>query len=368
MAVQQTIAMKGGGYYARRTQSASRMIDSQEARFLEVLHETEADGDRPFVIADYGAADGGTSLGLLRRGIAAQRARAPRRPVSVVYTDLPEADFAFLFRMLSGGEDGFDSYLDGHDVTASACGISFHRPVLPRESVDLAFSANAMHWLSEPVPIIKGHVHSVGAVGATLEHLRAQGLTDWRRLLTLRGRELRPGGRMMLLTFARTEDGRHLGKNDSDGIFDTLNALWTEMCADGLITENECANTNFAQYYMTLSEVRQPFAEPDASGTGPGHDLVLQECSLHHFPCIYRRQFERDGDAGAFADAFVPNVRSWSERTFLNGVSPTRPAGQRAALVDELYRRYADRVRAHPDRHHMDYIFARVVCRKNAVA
>jgi len=360
MASQQLIAMKGHGYYARNTEGAARMISSQKDIFIDLLCRTPAVGAGAFVIADYGAADGGTSLDLIGDAVAAQRAREPLRPVHVIYTDLPSADFGFLFRTLAGQEDGFASYLSGHAVTASACGISFHEAILPPESVDLAFSANAMHWLRDPVPVIQNHVHSVGAEGSVLKQLSAQGLADWRRLLLLRGQELRSGGHLMILTFIRSEDGFHLGKTpSSDGIFDTLNSIWAEMRNNGLITGNEYANTNFAQYYMTLSEVRQPFEADEAPG-----GLTLLDCDACRFSCMYRSRYDRDGDAETFAATFVPNVRSWSERTFLNGLSSSRPEAERLALVDELYHRYANRVRAHPERHHMDYYFARVICRK----
>lgn len=356
------ISMKGEGFYATMTVGAQRMIESESSAMM-TLHETTLDAsDRPYVVADYGAADGGTSINLITDIVKAQRNRNPDTPVSVYYTDLPGADYGFMFSMLSGLVDGYPSYLSDPDINAFASGISFHMPILPKESVDLGFSANAMHWLSANPPVIENHIHSTGATGSALEKLRAQGIADWAKILQHRGRELKPGGKMMLLNFAWGEDGSHLGKHNSDGIFHTLNVLWSSMIADGLITSEEYANTNFAQYYKTEEEFRRPFEDPTYSGNLNG--LQLESSELKIFPCIYQSKYKDDGNVDEFVAAFVPNVRSWSERTFINGLADTRSSEEKMTVIDELYNRYANTIKDNPDRHNMDYVYSKVIVGK----
>ena len=101
---------------------------------------------RPFHIADYGAADGGTSMDLHRATITALRARVPRRAVCITYTDLPRNDYSALFTTANGGRRGVTSYRDEHDaVFVYAAGTSFFEPIFPPGSVDFGFSATAMH-------------------------------------------------------------------------------------------------------------------------------------------------------------------------------------------------------------------------------
>lgn len=356
------ISMKGAGFYATMTVGAQRMIESETETFLSLHAQTQTPTDGPYVVADYGAADGGTSINLITDVVKAQRSRAPDTPVSVYYTDLPGADYNFMFNMLSGLVEEYPTYRSHPDINAFASGISFHMPILPRQSVDIGFSANAMHWLSVSPPQIPDHVHSVGASGDVLGTLRAQGIEDWAKILKHRSRELKPGGKMLFLNFALAEDGSHLGKHNSDGIFHTLNQIWLAMTDDGILTPGEYLNTNYAQYYKTEEEFRTPFENPQFNAEL--NDLVLESSKIKVFRCIYQSAFQKSGDADSFAHTFVPNVRSWSERTFLNGLKSDRAPDERMQIVDELFDRYAEIVRNNPTRHNMDYVYNKMIVSK----
>ncbi len=80
------------------------VIDKVGDLVVEVIGRmpTIADG-QPFSIADFGAADGGTSIDLMRRMVEAIRVREPDRQIhTITYTDLPHNDFAALFRLTQG--------------------------------------------------------------------------------------------------------------------------------------------------------------------------------------------------------------------------------------------------------------------------
>ncbi|MDH3376181.1 MAG: hypothetical protein OEQ39_04335 [Gammaproteobacteria bacterium] len=121
-----TIAMKGGGYYSEHTRGAKDVIDNTAVLALDALSSMSIEeSNRPFAIADYGAADGGTSVDLIRQLIGAIRSRAPGRPVNVVNTDLPGNDYSSVFRMTQGQHEGVRSYLeDFDDVYVMAAGTS----------------------------------------------------------------------------------------------------------------------------------------------------------------------------------------------------------------------------------------------------
>ena len=87
-----------------------------------------------------------------RRVLAHQRAREPGRPIEIVYADLPRNDFSQLFRMIHGQTDTASYYGQIPDVYPFASGTSFHQAIFPRESLDLAFSATASHYISK-VPV-----------------------------------------------------------------------------------------------------------------------------------------------------------------------------------------------------------------------
>src|SRR4051812_39718184 len=76
------IRMRGAGYYGAH--QPSLIIDRALPLILEALDALDpASSGTVFAIADFGAADGGTSIGLLRALLTELRARAPGRPVTL---------------------------------------------------------------------------------------------------------------------------------------------------------------------------------------------------------------------------------------------------------------------------------------------
>ena len=150
-----TLSMKGGGYYSQRTRGAKDVIDNAAGMLLEAADAIAPPNEgHPIVLADFGAADGGTSESALRKCIEKIRARFPDVQIQVIYTDLPSNDFSALFKNLLGfGSLTPNTYLtDLEGVYVSASGIGFHKQLLPDASLDIGFSATAMHYGTPPAP------------------------------------------------------------------------------------------------------------------------------------------------------------------------------------------------------------------------
>ena len=97
-----------------------------------------------------------------RRVLAHQRAREPARPIEIVYTDLPRNDFSQLFRTDPRSDRHEELLRRDHGVYPFASGTSFHEGIFPDDSLDLAFSATASHYISKVPGNISNHVHMVG--------------------------------------------------------------------------------------------------------------------------------------------------------------------------------------------------------------
>jgi hypothetical protein len=311
-----------------------------------------------------GAADGGTSLELWRAVLGHVRRQAPERAIEMVYTDLPKNDFSQLFRLIHGQTE-MRSYLkDIPNTYVLASGTSFHESILPPATLDLGFSATATHYISQTPAGISTHVHMVGAHGAEREAYLEQGRRDWDRFLLARARELKAGGRLCLLNFGIDEEGRYLGHTGGVSMFDTFNRLWRGMAEDGHITREEYDATSFPQVYRTIEEFTAPLMDCRHRVRQAG--LRLEHVESRHTRCPYARDFESHRDAARFAAEYIPTLRSWSEPTFANGLSPLRPPAERQALLDDLYDRYRQAVAAAPEGHGMDYIHIFLVCRKDS--
>ena len=349
-----TIRMRGAGYYSAHTTGAKLVIDRATPLALAAIRAMDLSGAAPFAIADFGAADGGTSLGLHRAVLTELRRRAPDRALTLTHTDLPHNDFATVFQLVQGRLDGREG-LGVPGVFSFASGTSFYDPIFPPGTLALGFSATAMHWLSRlPAPIAEA-VHAVFATGATQAAFREQAAADWQRILLLRAAELAPGGALVFANFSTDEAGRYLGATGGRNMHACFGAHWRALHAAGAITEAEVARATFPQYYRSVAEFRAPFE--DAAGPVRQAGLRLEECFTLVTPCPYAARFAAgEWTAAEFARAYVPTLRSWSESTFLGALDPARPAADRQALIDRFYAAYEADVAADPAGHGMDYV------------
>lgn len=355
-----TVAMKGGGYYSQRTRGAKDVIDRATPMLLEAAASIpEPPAGQPLQIADFGCADGGTSKAAIFATIEALRARFPDRQVLVTYTDLPSNDYSQLFKNLLGltGDPGHNYLGEIEGVFAHACGVGFHRQLIPDATLDIGFSATAMHYLSEKPMEISDHVHMVGASGAVLEAYAAKAAEDWQAILLARARELRPGGRLVLMNFGKDEAGRYLGFTDGVNMFDTFDRHWRAMAQVGLIGAAEYVAASFSQFYRTREEFSAPLLDPASPVYRAGLRLIGAHTGITR--CPYRAAFDAaEGAMSArdFAVSYIPTLRSWSETVFATALDAARPAAERAELVDAFYQRYEDEVAADPAGHAMDYV------------
>ena len=355
-----TVSMKGGGYYSQRTRGAKDVIDNAVGMLEDAVSALPArEGEHSIQIADYGAADGGTSKHAIYRTISALRDRYPHHQITVTYSDLPGNDYSTLFRNVTGvNDDDGNNYLKDFDnVFVYTCGTGFHSQLMPDQTLDIGFSATAMHYISEKPCQIPNHVHMVGASGDALDAFSLQARDDWNRILLSRSAELKPGGRLVFMNFGIDEDGCYLGNTGGINMFNTFSEIWCGLHEEGLITGDELADATFSQFYRTREEFCAPLVEPSSGVYQSGLRLVSAHTGV--VKCPYRAAYEAAGEAMSaqeFAVSYIPTLRSWSETVFATALDTARPEDERATLVDLFYQRYEDRVAADPIGHAMDYV------------
>jgi hypothetical protein len=349
------VTMWSGGDYSTATKGAKDVIDGATPLVLEAIRRMPNTGTSSlFTLTDMGCADGGTSIDLVRQAIGAVRARWPQRPITVVYNDQPRNDFNSLFHHIHGLTP-IPTYLDEtEDVYVLASATSFYRPILPIGTLNLGFSATAMHWLSRKPCDLSNHVQAVGAEGAELAAFAEQGRSDWQTILLNRARELMSGGRLVLVNFGKDEAGRYLGNTGGVNMFDTFNSLWQCFAAEGTISADEYLRMTLPQYYKTVEEFTQPLT--DTANLVYRAGLRLEECETRVVSCPFAAEFRKHRDATRFAREYLPTLRSWTESTFFAALSPNRPLAERRAIIDSYYGAYESAVRENPEGHGMDFV------------
>ena len=357
------ITMSGGGLYSLATIGARHVIDAATPMVVDAINnlplQTFADG---FTFSDMGTADAGTSLSMIGHAIDAVAARAPNAPVNVVYSDQPRNDFNALIANVYG-LGPFETYLDHHDnIFPLVSGTTFYKQIVPDASLNIGFSATAMHWLSNKVCNISNHVQAVGAEGDELAAFRDQAHADWRQILLHRAHELKPGGKLVLINFARDEQGRYLGNTGGINMFDTFNQIWQGFLQQDRITRDEYENMTLPQYYNTVEEFSAPLQNQDEAVYQAG--LRLDHIDTRIVSCPYAESFAEHGDAARFAEEYIPTIRSWNESIFFNALADERPLEERRQIIEDYYGTYRDLVSANPAGHGMDYVHAYTVISK----
>ena len=97
---QDVLAMRGSGYYSRRTIGAKIAIDNMLPLMEKALKEIPK---QPILrMADFGSADGGTSQEMWNNLISKIRNSKDDRQIEILYTDLASNDFSTLFKTMQG--------------------------------------------------------------------------------------------------------------------------------------------------------------------------------------------------------------------------------------------------------------------------
>ena len=354
-----TVAMKGGGYYSESTRGAKDVIDKASGLLLDAAKEIAPPPHGQAVqIADMGAADGGTSKETVYNLVRELKKSWPEKQIVVTYTDLPSNDYSQLFKNMAGMTDTpeFTYAREFKGVFVHGSGTSFHQQILPNDSLNIGFSATAMHWISDRPCMIENHVHMVGAEGQTRERFAAQAAADWERILLARAAEMSVGSRFIFMNFCIDEEGRYLGNTGGVNMFDTFHELWKKMRDEGQITNEEYKAATFPQFYRTPVEFAAPMEDKDSAVYQAG--LRVKSSFTGVVDCPYRRTFDSRSDMTnrEYAISLIPTMRSWSETVFRTALNDDRSDEEKSAIVNAFYQSYEDLVADNPDGHAMDYV------------
>lgn len=295
---------------------------------------------QPIVIADYGAATGHNSLLPIAAAITKLRDRTrSEHAVLVAHTDVPDNDFTALFRTL---DEDPDSYLRRDRATfASAIGRSFYSQILPSNSVTLGWSSWACQWLSRvPGPVVD-HVQVAYSNDAEIkaEYAR-QAAHDWHEFVAYRGRELGPGGRLVVLTMAIDEDGRFGYEALLTAVVEALGAL----CADGLLTDDELRGISLPVVGRSTEEFLAPFAPRDRF-----ESLTVEHVEVFHAEDRFWAQYLLDQDATAFGTRWAAFARMTVLPTMAATLGDGAVDPRRGEFLDRLETDVAARVAASPE-------------------
>jgi hypothetical protein len=332
--------MEGNGAYNKHAKLPAAGAAMAMPLLEKAVQGVQLDAsDQPVVIADYGSSQGKNSMAPMRAAIRGLRKRiAPRRPISVYHIDQPANDFKSLFEVLDADPDRYVA--EGPNVFPAAIGRSFYENVLPPNSVHLGWSSYAVVWLSRVPALIPGHFMYMRSTGMVRAEFDRQGAQDWEAFLSLRARELRSGGRLVVVLPALGDDG----STGLEPLFDGANEVLGEMVADGAITFEERSRMTLPSYPRRKRDLLAPFEK-----NGKFQRLSVEDFDMSDMAEPAWTDYQRDGDKEAFAtkhalffrSAFLPSLASALVRVRAGDATAVGAFGDQ--LEQRLKRRLAGR-------------------------
>ncbi len=351
--------MEGAGAYNRNSRVQAGGLRPAIPLLEEAARNVSlAPGGEPVVIADYGAASGHNSMAPMSAAIAVLRGRITGdRAISVIHTDVPDNDFAGLFRTI---ENDPDSYRRGTAaVFSAAVGQSFYEQILPANSVTLGWSSWAVQWLSRtPGPIPDQIQISYSSDGAARAAYAQQAAEDWRRFLIHRASELRPGGRLVIITMALKDDGAFGYELLLPALYESLLGL----VGEGLLKKSEVERMVIPTVGRRRADFLAPFNSPGGS-SGQLGSLAVETADVFAGEDGIWAAYERDRDAVAFGARWAAFSRASVFQTLSLGLDEGHANPRSDAFIAALEERVAAKLAARPAR--MSLPLARLVMVKN---
>ena len=333
------IAMTTG--YSAQTEGALLCIEAASDWALTCVDQLTAQTSH--VLIDYGAADGGTAVGLWHQVLDRLHANQPDAHLTLIGNDLPSNDNVALAENLAL------QIPREPKPTVLVSARSFYEPSVAPNTVSFGFSATAMHWLSESPGPLDTHTHVLASGDAeALQRFTAQALKDWTYILELRSKELQVGGRLLTVNLSRDGEGRYLGHNGGEtrNVHDQLHQIWRGMADEGLISEEQYRKGTVLNFYKSPEEFMAPLKDTASAHYRNGLRLVDERTV--YVKCPYRRRWNEDGDTASFAAGLMATIRSWSRHSFAS------VAGD--ALADQVYARLEQRIADAPSEWSLDYV------------
>ena len=295
---------------------------------------------QPIVIADYGASTGHNSLLPIGAAIAVVRKRTrPEHSVLVAHTDIAENDFTVLFQT---AEDDPDSYLKTDAASfASAIGRSFYTQILPSNSVNLGWSSWAIQWLSRIPAPVPDHLQVAYSADDEIKETYAKlAAHDWHEFVAFRGRELCPGGRLVVLTMAIGDDGEHGYRP----LFESMLAELAELAAQGLVTEDEVHRMCIPTVSRRAADFRSPFAPK-----GRFEGLEIEHLEVFDAEDRFWTQYQVDHEAKAFGAQWAAFARASVFPTMAAALEGGRADPRSPEFMNRLEAGVAARMAAEPE-------------------
>ncbi|XP_042486379.1 probable jasmonic acid carboxyl methyltransferase 2 isoform X3 [Macadamia integrifolia] len=267
MEVQQVLHMNGGNgetSYATNSNLQKLVITKAKSMVIGSISDLYTTNfPRCLRIADLGCSSGPNTLLVISEIIEAivetcHQLKRTTPEFQVFLNDLPSNDFNNIFKTLPAFYKQLKKEKGEKFGLCSITGLpgSFYDRLFPSSSIDFHHSSYSVHWLSQ-VPITvesnKGNIYLARtSPPSVLKAYLEQFQNDFSLFLSLRFKEITPGGRMVITMLGRRSEDP-FGK---EGYFwELLSKSLNDLVSEGLIEEAQVDSFNLPFYMPSRKEV-----------------------------------------------------------------------------------------------------------------
>ena len=184
----------------------------------------------------------------------------------------------------------------------------------------------------------------------TMKACSAKAAQDWERFLLMRAKELKVGGRCLILNSGRSSHNDP-GAGRFNRIFqrfsqvighDFIDSL-NDLVKEGFLTEDEGKSINCPAYGRTIEEHEAPFTDADSPVRRAG--LKLTHIETFCVPCSNEQPYlSGELTKTDYAKKTAASFRTWSYALVYKGLSKSRSEEEKEQLIDLVYARFAKRL------------------------
>ncbi|XP_069128806.1 uncharacterized protein [Argopecten irradians] len=312
---------------------------------------------QPIHIADFGTADGRASISLINDIIEFIHFNLGKeQPIVVYYNDQPQNDFNLLSNVIQDNTTALKLTGTEH-IYQVMVSRDMYGQCLPDNTLDLAISSAATHYLSKQVCQIKNGVFLHEADEEEQKLMKEQGKLDWRTCVVSRGRELKPGGFLVTMNSSTNEHDEIFSVVENGTL--QLGRMVSEMASEQIISQDEYLAMNFNSHYHRKEE---DFKEPFCCALPEENELGLELVSMKAFkryapnPTI---DFANKGgmcskdtnttDKMEYSRWIRSMVYPWFYHALYNGLSTTRTEEEKQSVIDQYFSRLQKHAFEHCD-------------------
>src|SRR5437016_6345627 len=122
------------------------------------------------------------------------------------------------------------------------------------------------------------------------------------------------------------------GNSGAEGLIDLANHILQQLVKDGTLDPTEYEEMAIPTYYRTAREWKEPFTSQ--SNFPQGGVLSLDHFEEVTLPDVYLEQFQQDGNAQAFAEAYTGFFKAAYAPCLFVNLNDKRTAESRQELID----------------------------------